>query len=84
MGKLSVHISGRLIAAGDRTNSLHSGHENPTRASLDSHELTIYDEIQLWQNTWKQGKILGVLNFSKHIEQTVMSFCTDAIANVCL
>lgn len=80
MGKLSAHNSGWPIAAGDGTNSLHNGHENPTGASLDSHELTIYDEIQLWQNTWKQDKIFGVLNFSKHIEQIVSSGCTDAVA----
>lgn len=32
------------------------------------------------QNTCEQGKILGVLNFSKHIEQAVKSFCTAAVA----
>lgn len=46
-GKPSAHVAGFPMSAGAGTNSLQSGQENPTGASLDLHELTIYDEMQL-------------------------------------
>ena len=66
----SVHLSGSPRDEGAGTNCLQSGHGKPTGFSLDLHVDRMYDDKQLWQNVWKHGKYLGVLNDSKQIGHT--------------